>query len=116
MRSLSPSFTRTCTRTVSPGCIRGRSTSCAFSTISIAVMTTDSLRLLRARACGLPLAQPTPFLVVEHGRLHQVGPPLEGPLQRLLPAPSANFAVMSRGQNLGHAHSREFRGARVVRV
>src|SRR5688500_13320466 len=78
MRSLSPSRTFTCTRTVSPDFMSGRLVICAFSTSSIAVM----VPLL-----FLPnLVQHQPLFLVEPGRVEQLRPPLErSPERRLLP-------------------------------
>src|SRR3954471_787657 len=98
MRSLSPSRTFTCTLTVSPAFIAGRSVSCVFSTISSALI----LRLLQFH-------QYAPLFVVERRFLEQIRPATECPRQRFPLPPPADFRVISRQQHVGHAIRADFR-------
>src|SRR5262245_50525269 len=107
MRSLSPSRTLTCTRTVSPDFIEGRSASCDFSTISIApiVLLLQSTRPERREIISLvtlrhQLAQNLPFLFVQCRRLQQVWPPRQRARQRLSFPPPPYFGVIARQQHL----------------
>src|SRR5437762_13134843 len=88
VRSLSPSRTFTCTRTVSPAFIAGRSVNWGFSTSSIALMS--------------QLLQNGFLFVVQARSGQQVGAPIERPRQRLALAPPPNLAVVARQQHLGH--------------
>src|SRR6186997_2295894 len=89
MRSLSPSRTFTCTRTVSPDFIAGRSVSCDFSTNSIAPM-----------ACSFKLAQDFLLLFVQTRAGQQIGAPVERPAQRLPLPPATDFGVVSGQQHV----------------
>src|SRR4051812_21911185 len=91
MRSLSPSRTFTCTLTVSPDFIAGRSVSCDFSTISIAPIS--------------QLLQDLFLFIVQHGVVEQVRPPRQRPAQRLAFAPAPDRAVIPREQDV---RNREF--------
>src|SRR5580765_3960574 len=91
MRSLSPSRTLTCTLTVSPDFIAGRSANCDFSTSSIALMTRS-----------FKLSQQLLFFFVQTRRVQEVRPPLQGPAQRLAFSPAPNLRVIPRRQYLGH--------------
>src|SRR5439155_15390067 len=91
MRSLSPSRTFTCTRTVSPDLIAGRSVSWDFSTTSIVPMS---------RSFQLP--QNLALLVVERRTLQQVRPPLERAAQRFALPPPADGRVVARQQHVRH--------------
>src|SRR5262245_51215163 len=118
MRSLSPSRTRTCTRTVSPDRIAGRSASCVFSTSSIALIALPPSKLQNCRMaewqevkeerqtsialpCVLPFlpschpailqfSKHSPLFVIECGGFQQLRPPLERTRQRLPLAPPAD--------------------------
>src|SRR4051812_27432485 len=94
MRSLSPSRTLTCTRTVSPDFIAGRSVNCVFSTSSMALMF-----LL------LQLPQNCPLFIVERCHVQQVGPPRESPRDRFPLAPAPDRGVIARQQPLGPPHA-----------
>src|SRR5262249_9147916 len=109
MRSLSPSRTFTCTRTVSPDFIAGRSASCDCSTTSMAPIalllpigephTAASVRQLRALLLpGLrhQLAQDFLFFFVERRVGQKVRPPRQRARQRLALAPPANLGVVAR--------------------
>src|SRR5437762_1041982 len=91
MRSLSPSRTLTCTLTVSPDFIAGRSANCDFSTISIALMTRS-----------FKLTQHLRFFVVQIRGVQQIRPPCQRPAERLALAPPPDLRVVSRRQYVGH--------------
>src|SRR5687767_12319888 len=109
MRSLSPSRTFTCTFTVSPACICGRSVICVFSTTSIAPMGDSLLRFHQ-------LAQDFLLFHVKLGVGQQIGPPRQRQLERLPLAPLANLPVMARHQHVRNFPVSKLRGARVMRV
>src|SRR3954449_6539211 len=90
MRSLSPSRTLTCTLTVSPDFIAGRSANCAFSINSIALITRSFY-----------LSQQPPRCVLPTRRVQQIGPPRQGPAQRLALAPFPDLDMVARDQPLG---------------
>src|SRR4029079_12061421 len=90
MRSLSPSRTLTCTRTVSPAFIAGRSAICDFSTSSIAPISRS-----------FKLSQQLQFFLVEHRIGQQIRPPIERPAQGFALAPAANLRVVAREQHVG---------------
>src|SRR6266508_3971582 len=92
MRSLSPSRTFTCTRTVSPARIAGRSVIWAFSTSSIALIS--------------QLLQNLFFFVVQTRVGQQVRPSIQRPSQRFFLAPAADVGVITRQQHIGHLHNR----------
>src|SRR5512139_340202 len=96
MRSLSPSLTLTCTRTVSPDLIGGRSTVCVCSTVSIAPIFGSLLPLLRQ------LANDVALLGIELGSLQQFRPPLERAPERLSAPPAPDLAVVPRQQDSRH--------------
>src|SRR6476646_8603069 len=96
MRSLSPSRTFTCTRTVSPDFIAGRSASCDFSTSSIAPIG----RLLES-AIAQFFENPL-FLVVQFRSLQKLGAARQRPCERLPLPPPPYFGVVPRQQHLGH--------------
>src|SRR5580765_1214245 len=87
MRSLSPSRTFTCTLTVSPDLIAGRSVSCVFSTISIAPIS--------------QLLQNLFLFIVQCGAVQQIRPPRQRPAQRFAFPPPPDRAVIPRTQNVG---------------
>src|SRR2546423_2011055 len=91
MRSLSPSRTLTCTRTVSPAFIAGRSANCDFSTSSIAPISRS-----------FKLSQQLQFFFVQDGVVQQIRAALERPAQRLALAPAADLRVVARQQYLGN--------------
>src|SRR5829696_1888976 len=105
MRSLSPSRTLTCTLTVSPDFIAGRSASCDFSTNSIALMTRS-----------FKLSQQLRFLVVQTRGVQKVRPPLQGPAQRLSLTPPPDLRVIARQQHVGNAEIADLRRPRVLRM
>src|SRR5450830_941258 len=98
MRSLSPSRTFTCTRTVSPDFIAGRSATCDFSTKSIALIVRS-----------FKLAQNLLLFFVQLGAGQQVGPPLERPAHRFALPPQPNLAVVARQQHVGDFQHRRVR-------
>src|SRR5207244_2584367 len=100
MRSLSPSRTLTCTRTVSPDFIAGRSVSCDFSTSSIALIP-DSFVALRHE-----LAQNLLLFFIQRRVGQQLGPPRQRTAQGLALAPPPNFRMVARQQHLGHGQFR----------
>src|SRR6185295_555867 len=104
MRSLSPSRTLTCTLTVSPALIAGRSASCDFSTSSIAPMS-RSFKVL----------QHLSFFVVQTGFVQQIRPPFERPAERFPFPPAPNLRVIARQQHVGHAERGDFRRPRELR-
>src|SRR5437762_11784805 len=109
MRSLSPSRTFTCTFTVSPACIRGRSVIWPFSIASIAPMS-GSL---------LPFHQLSQDFLLFHIKLgvdQQLRPPFEGQLQRLPLPPLPNFAMVAGDEHVRHFPVAKLRGARKVRI
>ena len=91
MRSLSPSLTRTCTRTVSPGLHpRPFRQLRLFHQLHRAHDLLDSLRLSSRRRAAAPARATTPRSSSSSARrLEQVGPPLHGPPQRLAAAATA---------------------------
>src|SRR5438034_8757715 len=91
MRSLSPSRTFTCTRTVSPDFIAGRSVSCDFSTSSIALMT-----------CSFKLTQDDLLFFVETRAVQQLRPPIERPGQRFAFPPAPDLRVVPGQQHVRH--------------
>src|SRR5260370_24388922 len=97
MRSLSPSRTFTCTRTVSPDLIAGRSASCDFSTSSIAPISRSFIAL-----CD-QLAQNVSFLVVQGRSGQQIRPPREGPADGLALAPLSYLGMVAGQQHLRHS-------------
>src|SRR3990170_1410147 len=109
MRSLSPSRTLTCTFTVSPACICGRSVICVFSTTSIAPMGDSLLRFHQ-------LSQDFLLFHIQLGVRQQIGPPQQRQLERLTLAPLANLAVMARDQHVGNFPVSILRRPRVVRI
>src|SRR5512139_4100706 len=96
MRSLSPSRTLTCTRTVSPDLISGRSTVCICSTVSIAPIFGSLLPLLNQ------LANDVALLGIEFGSPQQFRPPLERAPKRLAAPPAPDLAVVPRQQDSRH--------------
>src|SRR5688572_20120365 len=120
MRSLSPSRTFTCTRTVSPDFIAGRPASCDCSTSSMAPISTppaapsgplcDTLTgtsLVRPSATGLlgpalflvlrdELAQNRFFLVVQSRVRQQIRPLRERSRDRLALAPPPDLGMVPR--------------------
>src|SRR3954449_8579414 len=88
MRSLSPSRTLTCTLTVSPDFIAGRSANCDFSTNSIALMTRS-----------FDLSQQLHFFVVQTRPGQQIRPPRQRPAQRLALAPLLDLGMVARHQH-----------------
>src|SRR5215813_14812508 len=91
MRSLSPSRTFTCTRTVSPAFIAGRSASCDFSTSSIAPITRS-----------FKLSQQLQFFFVQNRIVQQIRPSIQRPAQRLALAPAADLRVVPGQQHVGN--------------
>src|SRR5687768_10604867 len=109
IRSLSPSRTLTCTFTVSPACICGRSVICVFSTTSIAPMGNSLLRF----------HQLTQDFLLFHVQLRvgqQIRPPQQRQLERLTLAPLAYLAVMARDQHVGNLPVSKLRRPREVRI
>src|SRR2546423_1221013 len=107
MRSLSPSRTLTCTRTVSPDLIAGRSVSCAFSTSSIALIGTPQQVYRPALRFFLPrdeIAQHLPLFVVEIRPSQQIRPPLERPRHRFALPPPADIRMVARQQHIRDRH------------
>src|SRR5688500_2675254 len=115
MRSLSPSLTRTCTRTVSPAFIRGRSISCPFSMTSMAPMLLTPI-LLFPRARPFQLAQHLLFFLVERRPGDEFGSLVDGALERLPPAPPPNLAVVAGHEHVRHAMAAKLRRSREVRI
>src|SRR5690349_21737625 len=109
MRSLSPSRTLTCTFTVSPACICGRSVICVFSTTSIAPMGDSLLRFHQ-------LSQDFLLFHIQLRVGQQIRPPQQRQLERLTLAPFPNLAVMARNQHVGNFPLSKLRRPRVVRV
>src|SRR5215207_2399191 len=110
MRSLSPSRTFTCTFTVSPDFIAGRSVIWAFSTMSIALIAVSPSLFVHRVGKQIPL------LAAQRAFVNQIRAPLQRPPQRLRHPPAAHFGVMPREQHVRHAPAFEFRRPRVVRV
>src|SRR5437867_12472925 len=100
MRSLSPSRTLTCTRTVSPDFMAGRSVSCGFSTSSIALIPYSF------GALGDELAQNVLLFFVQLRLAQQLRPARQRAAQRLALAPAANLGVIARQQHVGHLQHR----------
>src|ERR1035437_8830963 len=100
MRSLSPSRTFTCTRTVSPDFIAGRSATCDFSTSSIAPIFGS-----------FKLAQNLLLFFVQLGARQQIRPPLQRPAHRFALPPPPNVAVIPRHQHVGNLQHRRPRAA-----
>src|SRR5688572_22480758 len=109
IRSLSPSRTLTCTFTVSPADICGRSVICVFSTTSIAPMGDSLLRVHQ-------LSQDFLLFYVQLRVGQQIGPSGQRQLQRLPLAPLAYLAVMARYQHVGNLPLSKLRRPSVVRV
>src|SRR6476619_2044340 len=111
MRSLSPSRTFTCTRTVSPDFIAGRSVSCGFSTSSIAPIIPSVLQFSKY----------LPLFVVQHRVRQEVGPPCQRPADRLSLPPAPDLRVISRQQHVGDrqpgdVHRRRIRGTGLAQL
>src|SRR5712692_883649 len=129
MRSLSPSRTLTCTLTVSPDFIAGRSVSCDCSTSSMTPMFHGSFTQVDRSALlpdsvtpGDELAQDLAFLFVQLGGRQEIRAPRQRPRHGLAFAPPPNLGVIARQQHIGHlqrrsAHStyRQFLGPCVLR-
>src|SRR6187399_1531546 len=109
MRSLSPSRTLTCTFTVSPACICGRSVMCDFSTTSIAPMGGSLLRFHQ-------LSQDFLLFHVEFRIHQQIGPSYQRQLERLTLPPPANLAMVARYQHIRHFPLSKLGRPGVVRV
>src|SRR5229473_6851113 len=95
MRSLSPSRTFTCTRTVSPAFICGRSVSCVFSTISIAPMGGSLLAFHQ-------LSQDLLLFHIQLGSGQQLRTFAQRELQRAPLPPPPDFPVVPGYQDVGH--------------
>src|SRR6516162_4352246 len=114
MRSLSPSRTLTCTLTVSPARIAGRSASCGFSTSSIAPITPPAIP---------QLLQDLLLFFVQLRPGQQVRPAFERPAQRLPLPPPPDLRVVPGQQHLGHrqdalagtVRAQNLRGSRELR-
>src|SRR4051812_45957442 len=123
MRSLSPSRTFTCTRTVSPDFIAGRSINCAFSTNSSALMADSqnwstsrwTLRTVGPEFHRLQLRQYRPLFVVERRGFEQLRPSRQRPRDRLPLAPSPDLRMVPGHQHLGHPLRSHRGGSSVVR-
>src|SRR5262245_38346488 len=115
MRSLSPSRTFTCTRTVSPDFIAGRSASCDCSTTSMApiVMLLPVGEPHTAASVTFPVAlvpgsfsheftQNFLFLVVQRRVVQKLRPPGQRTRQRLPFPPATDFGMVARQQNIRH--------------
>src|SRR5438067_1444468 len=101
MRSLSPSRTFTCTRTVSPAFMAGRSASCDFSTTSIALMS--------------QLLENLSLFFVQIGAGQQIRAAFERARERLALPPSSDVGVIARQQDVRHAHPIDLRRPRELR-
>src|SRR5206468_9385069 len=99
MRSLSPSRTLTCTRTVSPDLIAGRSASCCFSTRSIALIAAPFLQACHSAISQF--AQDLFLFFVQIGRGQQVGPPSQRAAHGFALAPAPDLGVVPREQHVG---------------
>src|SRR5438034_766637 len=95
MRSLSPSRTFTCTRTVSPDFIAGRSASCDCSTNSMAPIIS---LLLTPRD---ELAQNLLLFLVQLGSRQQIRPARQRPAHRFALPPAADVAMVARQEHVG---------------
>src|SRR5260221_6555870 len=102
MRSLSPSRTFTCTRTVSPDFIAGRSVVCACSTSSIAPIVSSVLQFSKY---GL-------LFFVQISRREEIGPPFERAAHRFALPPQADLAVIPRQEHVRHGQHPFGRGRR----
>src|SRR6266550_640579 len=109
MRSLSPSRTFTCTFTVSPDCIRGRSVIWPFSIVSITPMGDSLLQFHQ-------LAQDFLLLHIQLGVYQQIGPAVERQLKRLPLSPLPDFSVVARHQHVRHLPFAKLGRPREVRV
>src|SRR6516164_7097560 len=101
MRSLSPSRTFTCTRTVSPDFIGGRSVNCDFSTSSIAPMS--------------QLLQQFFLFIIENSVAQQIRASFERSNQRRPLPPPPNLGVVARQQYIRHAEAADLRRPRELR-
>src|SRR5919106_5743382 len=114
VRSFSPSTTRTCTRTVSPGAKPWRSfLSCPASTNRMASMT-----VVLQIVGGLPPFESfdqRPLVRREPGASEEVRPPPPRQPQRLTPAPPRDARVIPRQEHRGHARAHELLRPRVLR-
>src|SRR5262249_3126006 len=120
MRSLSPSRTFTCTRTVSPDFIAGRWVNCVFSTSSSALMAV--LLMVHPKVdtpsggpVRLHLFQYRSLFVIERRRVEQIRPPRERPRDGLPFAPAPNLRVVPRQQHVRHAFGADRRRTGVMR-
>src|SRR5262245_2187489 len=112
-RSLSPSITRTCTRTVSPGRNSGTSgRACRASNFSRSFIGRSLLFLLRPLA--LPLRETPAVLGGQLRPTQEVGAPLECAAQRLVAPIARDLPVVSRKEHVRHPVSSEVRGPGVV--
>ena len=120
MRSLSPSRTFTCTRTVSPGLIAGRLTMLAaldglngsHDSLSFA-----SHRSRRPTCPRFAITHPAARVFGSRARRagEQIRPALERALERLAPPPLLDLRVVPRQQHRRHRHAPELRRPRVLR-
>src|SRR5580765_1861135 len=139
MRSLSPSRTLTCTRTVSPDLIAGRSASCEFSTSSIAPIPHPHLEMaelqdgriaespaLRLATFDLPFLQSCnsailqfskypSFFIVQSRRCQQIRPTRQRSRQRFPLPPTTDLRVIARQQHVRHLEIRTLLLARPKR-
>src|SRR5450759_5190886 len=120
IRSLSPSRTFTCTRTVSPDFIWDRSFNCPPSIASIARIVV----LLPSHSGDRPvapsilhqLAQNGALFVIQLGGGQQFRPPRQSSRHRLPLSPAPDLRVMPREQHVRHLEAAELGWPRVVRV
>src|SRR4051812_4996699 len=99
MRSLSPSRTFTCTRTVSPDFIAGRSVACDFSISSIAPIVSSIAELQLRRVAEL--AKYLLLFFVQNGARQQVRPLGQRTAERLALSPPPDRRVVPRQQHVG---------------
>src|SRR4051812_39156603 len=103
MRSLSPSRTLTCTRTVSPDFIAGRSVACDFSISSIAPIISSIAELQLRRVAEL--AKYLLLFFVQNRAGQQIRPLGQRAAERLPLPPPPDFRVVSRQQDVGNPQS-----------
>src|SRR5438876_9750696 len=114
-RSFSPSITRTCTLTVSPG----RKSEKSFLRCGLSTDFTRSMGLTSSRS-GLVLAadlrKQALLFLGQFLFLEQILASLERPPQRFLPAMPLDQGVVAREQHLRHLHAAIFGRTGIVRA
>src|SRR5438552_2624874 len=126
MRSLSPSTTFVCTRTLSPtakftGCLRNCSDSILssnawFINFNLQHWSVGALECWKARQQPAPDSVTPPLHRSITPSSQQIRPPLLRAQPRLLGPPARDFRVIAGQQHVRDLHSPELRRPRVLRI